>query len=216
MSPKPDPGHGALPDALLDAFARTWSTRSYPAQVVLIHEGDEGDSMFIVHSGRVKVYASGDAGRELVLDELGRGQCFGELSLDGARRSVSVKTTQATTCTVISGANLAQAIEHYPVLATHVTMRMIRMVRRLTEQVKRLVLQDVYGRVVGLLMELSDPVADTRVLRQRLTQQDIADRVGSSREMVHRVMKALTIGGYVSADSATRLLVIRKRLPQAW
>ena len=77
-------------------------------------------------------------------------------------------------------------------------------------------LQDVYGRVVGVLMELSDPVGQTRVLRQRLTQQDIADRVGSSREMVHRVMRELTIGGYVGTDSTTRLLIIRKRFPQAW
>ena len=69
--------------------------------------------------------------------------------------------------------------------------------RRLTEQVKSLALQDVYGRMVRLLMELSEPVGEERVVREKLTQQDIADRVGSSREMVNRVMKELTTGGYV-------------------
>lgn len=93
------------------------------------------------------------------------------------------------------------------------------MVRRLTEQVKSLALQDVYGRVTRVLMELSDPVeghAEQRIVRQRLTQQDIADRVGSSREMVHRVMKELAIGDYVTPDENSKLLIIRKKLPHAW
>ena len=76
------------------------------------------------------------------------------------------------------------------------------MVRRLTEQVKSLALQDVYGRMVRLMMELSDAVGDERVVREKLTQQDIADRVGSSREMVNRVMKELTTGGYVACATA--------------
>jgi CRP/FNR family transcriptional regulator, cyclic AMP receptor protein len=53
------------------------------------------------------------------------------------------------------------------------------------------------------------------VVRRRLTQQDIADRVGSSREMVNRVMKELTRGGYVAVDEAHHL-VIRRTLPPAW
>ncbi len=91
----------------------------------------------------------------------------------------------------------------------------MRMVRRLTEQVKSLALQDVYGRVARLLTELSEPEDGVRVVRHKLTQQDIADRVGSSREMVNRIMKELTSGGYVSADDAHHV-VIRRRLPHAW
>ena len=87
------------------------------------------------------------------------------------------------------------------------------MVRRLTEQVKSLALQDVYGRMVRLLMELSEPVGDERIVREKLTQQDIADRVGSSREMVNRVMKDLTTGGYVVVRDGRH--VIQKKLPAA-
>jgi CRP/FNR family cyclic AMP-dependent transcriptional regulator len=88
------------------------------------------------------------------------------------------------------------------------------MVRRLTEQVKSLALQDVYGRVVRLLTELSDPAGDERVLRHKLTQQDIANRVGSSREMVSRVMKDLAAGGYVTLRDGRH--VIHGKLPHAW
>jgi len=67
--------------------------------------------------------------------------------------------------------------------------------------------------MVRLLMELSEPVGDERIVREKLTQQDIADRVGSSREMVNRVMKDLTTGGYVVVRDGRH--VIQKKLPAA-
>ena len=88
------------------------------------------------------------------------------------------------------------------------------MVRRLTDQVKSLALQDVYGRLVRVLMELSDPVGEERVVRQKMTQQDYADRVGSSREMVNRGMKELVAGGYVTVRDGRQ--VILRKLPAAW
>ena len=88
------------------------------------------------------------------------------------------------------------------------------MVRRLTEQVKSLALQDVYGRIARMLIEMSEPAGDERVVPLKLTQQDIADRVGSSREMVNRVMKELTAGGYVVLREGR--IVVRRKLPSAW
>ena len=80
-----------LPQSLLDAIAPHGGRRTFPAQAILINEGDTTDSLYIVLSGRVKVYASSDDGREVVLAEYGPGEYFGELSLDGARRSASIK-----------------------------------------------------------------------------------------------------------------------------
>ncbi|HSW03129.1 replication/maintenance protein RepL, partial [Aquabacterium sp.] len=71
-----------------------------------------------------------------------------------------------------------------------------------------------YGRMVRVLMELSDPAGEERIVRQRLTQQDIAERVGSSREMVNRVLKELSTGGYVSVRDGRH--VIHRKLPAAW
>ena len=92
---------------------------------------------------------------------------------------------------------LRQFLADHPDFAMHLTRKLIRMVRRVTEQLRSVALQDVYGRMVRVLNDLSEPAGQERVLRQKLTQQDIADRVGSSREMVNRVMKDLTTGGYV-------------------
>ncbi len=204
-----------LPPPLLDAMARRGGIRSFPANAILINEGDSTESLYIVLSGRVKVYAGDDSGREVILHELGPGEYLGELSLDGEKRSVSVKTLEPTTCCVVQGADLREFLAEHPDFAVHMTRKLIRMVRRLTAQVKSLALQDVYGRVVRVLMELSEPDGERRVVRAKLTQQDIADRVGSSREMVNRIMKELTVGGYV-ALSTDKQITILKKLPAAW
>lgn len=203
-----------LPQALLEAIARRGDTRSFQAHAILINEGDATDSLYIVLAGRLKVFVSSDDGREVVLAEHGPGEYLGEVTLDHEKRSASVQAIEPTTCCVVQAAQLRQFLIEYPDFTLHLTQKLIRMVRRLTEQVKSLALQDVYGRVVRVLTELSDPVGDERVLRRKLTQQDIADRIGSSREMVNRIMKDLAAGGYVSLRDGRH--VIHGKLPPAW
>ena len=215
MNPVPwptDPERLAPP--LLEAIAAHGGVRSFPAQAILIHEGDHSDSLYIVLSGRLRAYATGENGREVVLAEHGPGEYIGELSLDGEPRSASVRTLEPTSCCVIPGTELRVFLAEHPDFALHLTAKLIRMARRLTEQVKSLALQDVYGRIARVLMELSDPSGDERVVRQKLTQGDIAARVGSSREMVNRVMKELVTGGYVSLRDGRH--VIHRKLPPAW
>jgi CRP/FNR family cyclic AMP-dependent transcriptional regulator len=202
-----------LSTELLGALAAHGSTRSFRANAVLIHEGDAGDALYIVLAGRLRAYASAEDGREVVLSEIGPGEYVGELSMDGRPRSASVRTLEASTCCVVQGGELRGFLAAHPDFALHLSQKLIRMVRRLTEQVKSLALQDVYGRMVRVLMELSDPRGDERVVREKLTQQDIADRVGSSREMVNRVLKDLTTGGYVSVRDGRH--VIHRKLPAA-
>ncbi|WP_395703833.1 Crp/Fnr family transcriptional regulator [Aquabacterium sp.] len=203
-----------LSKALLAEIATHGGTRNFPAHAILINEGDATDSLYIVLSGRVKVYASSEDGRDVVLGEHGPGEYFGELSFDGGRRSVSVMALEPCSCRVVQGAQLREFLAAHPDFALHLALKLSRMVRRLTEQVKSLALQDVYGRLVRLLMELSEPVGSERLVKQKLTQQDIAERIGSSREMVNRVLKELTTGGYV-AQRDGRLAILRK-LPAAW
>ena len=203
-----------LPQHLLDAIAPHGLTRNFAANAILINEGDTTDSLYILLSGRVKIYASSDDGRELVLSEYGPGEYFGELSIDGERRSASIKAMEACSCRVVQGSELRQFLADHPDFAMHLTRKLIRMVRRLTEQVSAMALQDVYGRMVRVLTELSEPAGEERLLRHKLTQQDIADRVGASREMVNRVMKELTAGAYIGQRDGR--LVILKKLPAAW
>jgi CRP/FNR family cyclic AMP-dependent transcriptional regulator len=202
-----------LPPSLLEALAARGNSRAFRAQTILLNEGDAGGSLYIVLNGKLRVFASSAEGRDVVLSEHGPGEYLGELSLDGSKRSASVKTIEASTCCVVQAAQLPEFLAEHPEFALHLTQKLTRMVRRLTEQVKSLALQDVYGRMVRLLTELSDQVGAERVVREKLTQQDIADRVGSSREMVNRVMKDLTTGGYVTLRDGRH--VILRKLPAA-
>ena len=205
-----------LDPGLLREIARQGGVKPYPAQAILINEGDASDSLYIVLSGRVKVYSNNAEGKEVVIATHGAGEYVGELSLDGGVRSTSVMTLEPTTCSVVSGANLRGFIAANPDFASHLILKLIRCVRQATESVKSLALEDVYERVVRLLADLSDPVegGPRRRVREKLTQQDIADRVGASREMVSRIFKDLTAGGYMASEAGR--IVVLKKPPVGW
>jgi CRP/FNR family cyclic AMP-dependent transcriptional regulator len=210
----PTDSPAALHNELLRGIAAQGGVKRYPANAVIISEGDLADSLFVILTGRVKVYSANAAGREVTIITHGPGEYVGELALDGGVRSASVMTLEPTTCSVVTGANLRQFVTAHPDFAMHLIHKLIWRVRQATDSVKSLALQDVYGRVVRLLNELSVPQGDERVVSERLTQQDIAERVGSSREMVSRIFKDLTKGGYVAVASGR--IRILKRPPAAW
>jgi len=211
--PAPDP-LAPLTEATLRSIAASGVVRSYPRNVVLINEGDQGDSLFIVVSGKVKVYASNAAGKEVVIDFHGPGEYVGEMSLDGAPRSASVITVEPTTCAVVSRAQFREFILAHPDFALHLIEKLIHRARLATDNVKSLALSDVYGRLVRLLNALVVDQDGRQVVPEKLTQQDIAERVGSSRDMISRLMKDLVAGGYVAVEDRT--ITLLRKLPPAW
>jgi CRP/FNR family transcriptional regulator, cyclic AMP receptor protein len=203
-----------LNDQLLKAMAERGGVKNFPANAVLVTEDDDSDSIFILLRGKVKVYGAGDNGREVVYTTHGPGEYFGEMTLDGGPRSASVMTLEPTTCVVVPGAHVRDFLGTHPDFALHLVRKLIGLVRRSTDTVKRLALDDVYTRIKKLLLELAVDEGGQQVVADRLTQQDIADRVGSSREMVSRIFKQLTVGGYVSVQG--KRIVLLKKLPPRW
>jgi CRP/FNR family cyclic AMP-dependent transcriptional regulator len=203
-----------LTQETLRAMASSGVVRTFPKNAVLIHEGDTGDSLFVVLSGKVKVYASNEAGREVVIDFHGPGEYVGELSLSGAPRSASVITVEPTTCAVVNRAHVREFIVAYPDFALHLIEKLIERTRRATANVKSLALSDVYGRLARLLTSLARDVDGRRVVPETLTQQDIAERIGASRDMVSRLLKDLVGGGYLAVEGRT--ITLLRKLPPAW
>ena len=210
----PPPSTTPLADATLQKIAASGVTRVFPKSTVLIHEGDVGDSLYIILAGRVKVYASNEEGKEVVIDFHGTGEYVGEMSLDGAPRSASVVTTESSTCAIVNRAQFREFLRVHPDFAWHLIEKLIHRVRVATENVKSLALSDVYGRMVRLLTTLAEPAGDEWVVPERLTQQEIAARVGASRDMIGKLMKDLTAGGYLSVDDRT--ITIHRKLPLGW
>jgi CRP/FNR family cyclic AMP-dependent transcriptional regulator len=203
-----------LEDQTLRRIAETGVVRAFPRNTVLINEGDVGDSLYVVLSGRVKVYSSNESGREFVIDFHGPGEYVGEMSLDGAPRSASVMTVEPTTCAVVNRAQFRDFVLAHPDFAMHLIERLIHRVRVTTGNLKSLALSDVYGRLVRLLNTLAQEVDGKSVVPERLTQQEIADRVGASRDMIGKLMKDLVAGGYLAVEDRT--ITILKKLPTGW
>lgn len=203
-----------LTPELIHQLKRHGDTRTFHAHAIVINEGDSTDSLYVVLSGRLVVYSSSDSGREVVLAEYGAGEYFGELALDGERRSASVRAVETSTCCIVQGPQLRALLDELPGLATHLVYKLIGMVRSVTRQVTSLALQDTYGRLARVLVSLSEPAGEERILRQKLTQQDLADRIASSREMVNRLLKELMAGGYVALRDGR--YVICRKLPLHW
>jgi CRP/FNR family cyclic AMP-dependent transcriptional regulator len=197
----------------LEALASSSSSRSFPKNTVVIHENDPADSLFVIESGKVKVYCSDKNGKEFIMNTQGEGDYFGELALlDDSSRSASVRTVEKSTFSIIYKDDFSRVLDEHPNIRKQLIRNLAQRVRKLTADVKSLALQDVYGRVANVLMDLSEERGDgTLFIPEKLTQQDIADRVGASREMVARILKDLTIGDYIRFEG--RHIIINSRLP---
>jgi CRP/FNR family cyclic AMP-dependent transcriptional regulator len=210
-----EPLLASITDPMVRALASRGQMRGFARHSVIINEGDRGDSVFVILSGRVKVYVSDDEGREMILDIHGPGDYFGEMALDGQPRSASVAALEATQCSVLTREALRETIADNPDVAMTLIVTLIERARIATDNVRNLALMDVYGRVARLLLSLAKEQPDGKlVVPERMTQQDIADRVGASRDMISRIFKDLTIGGYVSV--VDRQITINRKPPARW
>jgi len=200
----------------LESLSRRAVTRQYPRNTIFITEGDHSDSLYCILAGRVKVFLNDDDGKEIILNVQGPGEYFGELALlDSGPRSASVMALEPCRLSVISKADFEDFLGNHASAQKKIMLGMVKRLRALTENVRTLALLDVYGRVARVLLQLARPVGDVLVIREELRQQDIANRVGSSREMVSRVLKDLRTGGYIEIDK-DRHIVIKERLPSGW
>jgi len=202
-----------LPAKLLEEIGRVAATRAFAKNAIIVSEGDETDSLYVLLSGRVKVYLSDAQGKEVTLNQLGPGEYFGEITLDGGPRSASVMALEETRCAVVKRGELLALVERQPQFALHMVRKLARRVRALSEDVRSLALMDVYGRVARLLLDLAEEKDGRLVIGEALTHKDIASRVGASREMISRIFSDLSDGGYVRKEQS-QLVIVRKPPPR--
>jgi len=203
-----------LSDAELKAVGSQGIARSYPKNTIIVSEGDETDSLYIILEGRVKAFVSDDEGRDVVLSTQGPGEYFGEMVLDGGPRSASIMTLEPCRFLVVPKSDFRNFVASNPAFALNLIEKLIGRARALTASVKSLALMDVYGRVARLLLELADDSSGQLAISQRLTQKEIASRIGASREMVSRILKDLSIGGYLTQSRAG--IVLHRKPPEHW
>ncbi len=198
----------------IEMIAAQAVTRQFPKNTVIVSQGDETDSFYVIVQGKVDVFLQNDKGKEIIINTLGLCESFGELApLGRIPRQASIITTEDSTFGIISRQVFMDTLLVKPSIGMRIIDLLIRRIQDLTEEVSSLALEDVYNRVVRVLYKHADEVGD-KLVTEKLTQQDIASRVGATREMVHRILKELKKGGYISIEG--KHITIEKKLPPGW
>lgn len=198
----------------IEMIAAQTVTRQFPKNTVIVSQGDETDSFYVIVQGKVDVFLQNDKGKEIIINTLGLCESFGELApLGRIPRQASIITTEDSTFGIISRQVFMDTLLVKPSIGMRIIDLLIRRIQDLTEEVSSLALEDVYNRVVRVLYKHAQAVGD-KLVTEKLTQQDIASRVGATREMVHRILKELKKGGYISIEG--KHITIEKKLPPGW
>lgn len=204
-----------LADEILATLAEKAKPLKFPKQATIIMEGDETSSLFIILSGKVRVFGSDEKSKELTLMIQEAGSYFGEIALlTDEPRSASVVALENTTCAVISKADFIHWLMGHPEVSISLLGVLSNKIRQLTEKAKQMALSNVYERIIIALQEMAVFENGVRVIHHKPSQEDLAKMIGSSREMVNKVMQELTKGGYVTIQEKN--LIINKKLPTSW
>ena len=198
----------------LERIAADSVVRSFPKNSIVITEGDSSNSLYVILSGEVKIFVSDEDGKTNTINRYGAGDYFGELSLiDEEPRSASVQTVSKCKIAILSRNYFVEYIERHPRVAISLLKGICQRLRVTTDHARNLALMDVFGRTARVLLQ--EAVEENgQLITPALTQQDIADRVGSSREMVSRILKDLRAGEYISMEG--KRIVINKNIPERW
>lgn len=203
-----------LPDSELDSLCASAKTRHYAKNTIIFSQGDESSSLYLVLSGRVRVYMDDEQGRQIIINTLSSNDYFGELALlSNSLRSANVMTIEPCSMAIIHKQQFLTVLENDMGVAKSIIHNLVERVQELTNDISSLALQDVYSRLARFITEHAKQLGDKKVV-DKVTHQEIADTIGSSREMVSRILADLKTGGYIEYES--RQIILLKKLPSAW
>jgi CRP/FNR family cyclic AMP-dependent transcriptional regulator len=189
--------------------------RKFQKNVIVLHEGDQSNALYFIESGQVKVSKINEEGKEVVLSILSEGEHFGEMSLiDDEPRSASIITKTNCEFAMIRKQDFEQVLDANPQLALAMMRSLCQRLRAADRSIESLALMDVYGRIARLLLDSAVEQDGKQIVPGKLTHKDIAQMVGSSREMVSRIFKDLSDGGYIS--KLPDGIAINTTLPARW
>ena len=184
---------------------------------ILFKEGDDGEHLYVIIDGKLKLGTSSGDGRENLLSILGPGEMFGELSLfdPGPRTSTATAVTDAKLLS-LSHEKVIPWLKQNPEVSLQLLTRLSQRLRRTNEAVGDLVFSDVPGRVAKALIDLGDRFGKTSpeglLVNHDLTQEELAQLVGASRETVNKALADFAGRGWLKLDGRSVLITDVERL----
>jgi len=177
--------------------------RRFSPHQVIFREGDNSDTCYVVRSGHARAVRENADGRTIALAHFGPGDIFGELAMfDDERRSATVETLDAVEAVAVAGSDMRRLLREHPDIAAKLVIALGRRLRDANERLTRQSFQTVQSRVAVVLGQLVDQAraegaGDGDVL-VRITQADIAQLAGSSRESASRFLAVLERAGVIT------------------
>jgi CRP/FNR family transcriptional regulator len=200
----------------LERISRVSVARSFPAGVRVFHEGDHSDACYLVRKGDLRVTREHPDGRAIALATLGEGDIFGELAmLDGEARSASVETLTDSELLALPAADVRRLLADHPGISVKLIAALTKRLRETNERVARQSFQTVPSRVAGVLNQLiaeESASAGRQGITIRMTQADLAQLAGTSRESVSRFLATLERAGVVRVGRGRVTVVEPRRL----
>jgi CRP-like cAMP-binding protein len=187
-----------LTTAQAESIAESVVKRRFRRGEIIVERGRKSNALYILLTGRARVVASDARGREVILAVLQPGDYIGEMSLiDNEPHSATVRAEVQTDVLTLNRSEFARCLPENTSLSYAIMRGLVARLRNSNRQIESLALLDVYGRVARALLDMADEEGEQRVIRGKVSRQDLAKHVGASREMVSRVMKDLEERGLV-------------------
>ena len=194
-----------LADEDISSLAHLALRKRYPKDTVVFFENEEGDFFFTILEGRIKVTILGDDGREVILSVLGPGDFFGEMALlDNEPRSATAIAVEESELLSLHRNDFQSVLNDNRSITSALIRVLSARLRRANHQISTLALLDVYGRVARVIVdkarEEGKRLRDGRIAFRRATHQEIANRIGTTRETVTRMLKDLERQGLIHVE----------------
>jgi CRP/FNR family transcriptional regulator, cyclic AMP receptor protein len=194
-----------LSDEDITSLAKLASRKRYPKDTVVFFENEEGDFFFTILEGRIKVTILGDDGREVILSVLGPGDFFGEMALlDNEPRSATAIAVEESELLSLHRNDFQSTLNDNKSITSALIRVLSARLRRANHQISTLALLDVYGRVARVIVDMAREegkrLRDGRIAFRRATHQEIANRIGTTRETVTRMLKDLERQGLIHVE----------------
>lgn len=211
------PLFSGLDDEAATSLGSSLSETRFRRGEVLFREGDTGDRLYVMTDGKVKLGRTSPDGRENLLAILGPGQMFGELSLfDPGPRSATATAVTDGALRTLGHDELLSWLTDRPSVAEGLLHQLAARLRRTNDVVADLVFSDVPGRVAKALLDLSTRfgrTADDGVhVHHDLTQEELAQLVGASRETVNKALADFAMRGWLRLEPRSVVLIDLERL----
>ncbi|GAB4098234.1 Crp/Fnr family transcriptional regulator [Sinomonas halotolerans] len=185
----------------------------------VFREGDQGDQLYFIVSGKVKLGRTSPDGRESLLAILGPGELFGEMALfDPAPRNATATAVSETRLAGLKNEALNTLLRSRPEVSAQLLQALARRLRRTNDSLSDLVFSDVPGRVAKALLDLADrfgrPATDGVLVAHELTQEELAQLVGASRETVNKALAEFVQRGWIRLEARAVVILDMQRLRQ--